>query len=316
MDKIIRPNISEIKARISEIESLNLLSSEIESLNLLSSEIDAIKELLKLLFTGYALSTPIFDSGLILYRGIVYSDKPTNVSFLSYRKIGAKQNRASRENEPLFYSSTMRQIPFFELNVKAGDKLVISKWRTTKKLLVNNIGYTKEVFEKLNSNRENQKWNKEKSEHQEISKEENIIIQNFLSKCFSQNVPKDKTETYKLTIAIAEKHYISDLFEGLLYPTIPMKANGDNFAIRPSYIENGGLEFLESEWIEVTKSYDFKFDINVLDWANSISENGEIQWKGRLPQWTIKEKGSELKMVAKDGKWVAHDKNGNIVNPE
>ncbi len=279
MDNIIRPTIAEIKSRISEIDNLNLLESDI----------DNIKELLKLLFTGYALSTPFFDPGLILFRGIKYSDKPLNISFLSYRKVGAAQGRANRKNEPLFYCATMREIPFFELDAKPGDKLVISKWKTTKPLPVNNIGYTEEVFNELNSNRENQKWNKNEKLHQEVVNEENIIVQNFLASRFSQLVPKDNTELYKLTIAIAEKHYVADIFQGLLYPTISMKANGDNFAIRPLFIENGGLEFLEAEWIEVTKKYDFKYDINVLDWANSVSETGDVEWKGRLPQWTIPE---------------------------
>ncbi|MFZ5978981.1 MAG: hypothetical protein EO766_09355 [Hydrotalea sp. AMD] len=290
MDNIIRPTIAEIKARISEIENLNLLEADI----------DNIKELLKLLFTGYALSTPVFDPGLILFRGIKYSDKPSNISFLSYRKVGAAQGRANRQNEPLFYCATMREIPFFELDVKPGDKLVISKWKTATRLLVNNIGYTKEVFKDLSSNRENQEWNKSEKLHPEITKEENVLVQNFLASRFSQPVPKDKTELYKLTIAIAEKHYIADIFQGLLYPTIPMKANGDNFALRPSFIESGGLEFVEAEWIEITKEYDFKYDINVLDWANSVSQKGEVEWKGRLPQWTIPE-GEELFFF--DRKW-------------
>lgn len=306
MEKILRPSRKEIEDRISEIETLDLNSIEI----------DEIKNILTLLFTGYALSTPIFDHGLILYRGIPYDKKPETISYLSYppKKL-AKINRANREREPIFYCATSRQVPFFELDVKPGDKIVVSKWRTAKKLLVNNIGYTDSNFATLNSNRSNQKWSKDKEEHPEILKEENIIIQDFLARIFSQVIPRDKTEIYKLTIAIAEKHYLADIFEGLLYPTIPMKANADNFAIKPSFIDSGGIVFEEVEFIEVTKIYDFKYDINILDWANSISGTGTIEWKGRLPQWTIKEKGGELKFNAENGKWIARDKNGNIVEP-
>ena len=306
MDKIIRPDINEIKSRIQEIENLNLHAIEI----------DYIKELLKLVFTGYALTTPVLDPGLILYRGIKYIKKPTSLSFLSYPKIGAKQNRASRENEPLFYAATMREIPFFELDVQVGDKIVISKWRTTKKLIVNNVGYTDQTFKTLNSVRENQNWNKNGNAHPETLIVENILVQDFLAKCFSQPISKNQTELYKLTIAIAEKHYVADIFGGLLYPTIQMRANGDNLALRTSFIEGGGLEFIEAEWIEVIKLHDFKYDINVLDWSNSISKDEKIEWKGRLPQWTIKGKGGELKMSVENGKWIARDKNDNIVNPE
>lgn len=306
MDKIVRPDISQIISRIQEIENLNLNETEI----------DEIKELLELLFTGYTLSTPRFHPGIILYRGIKYTDKPTSLPLLSYPKKGAKQNRASRENEPLFYAATMREIPFFELDAQVGDKMVISKWRTTQKLIVNNVGYTNQTFKILNSARENQNWNTKSTDHPEILKAENIIIQDFFAKCFSQLIPKDRTELYKLTIAIAEKHYVADIFGGLLYPTIQMRANGDNFALKTSFIDNGGLEFIEAEWIEVTNVYDSKYDIKILDWSNSISKEENIEWKGRLPQWTLKEDGDELKMGVENGKWVARDKNDNIVNPE
>lgn len=249
---------------------------------------------------------------------MAYQTKPTTKSYLSYPpKEWAKINRASRQYEPFFYCATSRQVPFFELGLNKGDKIVLSKWRTTKPLLLNNIGYTEINFKELNSNRENQKWNK--NENSLTLTEENIIIQNYLAKTFSQHIPKDKTDLYKLTIAIAEKHYSEDeeinvKFQGLLYPTIPMKANADNIALRPTFIHEGGLEFLEVEWIEVTKSYDFKFDVEVLDWANSLSDTDVIEWKGRLPQWTFFE-GEEFFFTVEDGKQVARNKDGEIIEP-
>lgn len=306
MERIIRPSKAEIEARILEIESLDLTFVEIEE----------IKNLLTLLFTGYAVTTPLFDSGLTLYRGIPYDKKPETISYLSYPpKEIAKINRASREKQPIFYCATSRQVPFFELGAKPNDKLVISKWKTTRKLLVNNIGYTDSNFAALNSNRNNQKWNNEK-EHPETLKEENVIIQNFLAKTFSQVIPKNETKIYKLTIAIAEKLYFGEMFEGLLYPTIPMKANADNFAIKPAFIDSGGLVFEEVEFIEVTKMDDFKYEIKVLDWANSISDTGVIEWKGRLPQWTIKSGGQLTFTPNEENKWIVKDESGNIVEPE
>lgn len=306
MKVIVRPSKKEIESRISEIKNLDLSKMEI----------DEIKELLKLLFTGYALTTPTFDPGIILYRGIPYKDKPKSILYLSYPpKELAKINRASRDNQPVFYCATSENVPFFELDMMPGDRLVVSKWKTTKKLLVNNVGYTESNFSKLNSNRNNQKWRNGKEEHLETQKEENLIVQDFFAKTFSQSIPKDNVDIYKLTIAIAETHFLGDLFNGLLYPTIPMKANADNFAIKPSFINSDGLLFEEVYFIEITEVHDFKYDIKRLDWANSISTSGNIAWKGRVPQWTIKEKGGELKFTAKDGKWKAQDNNGNIVEP-
>lgn len=306
MFNIIQPSVEEIKQRIQEIKELDLSILDI----------DEIKNKLTLLFTGYALSTPIIRSGLELYRGIPYNQKPKSFSYLSYPpKELAKANRASREKEPAFYCATLENVPFFELGLKEGDKLVVSKWETTRKLLVNNIGYTDLNFKNLHSSRSNIDWGNYET-HIQVGKERNIIIQNFLAEMFSQTIPINKTQLYKLTIAIAEKHYMGDMFAGLLYPTIPMKANADNFAIKPSIIDTGGLIFKDVYYIEITKVYEFKYDINRLDWANSISNDGEIEWKGRLPVWKLKENGEELKITVQDGKWVARDSNENILIPE
>jgi hypothetical protein len=34
------------------------------------------------------------------------------------------------------------------------------------------------------------------------------------------------------------------------------------------------------------------------------------------PHWVLREKGDELKLIAKNGKWVVIDKVGNIIEPE
>ncbi|AWA31071.1 hypothetical protein HYN48_13790 [Flavobacterium magnum] len=247
---------------------------EIENLDLQEASIEEISEMLNLLFTGYKINTPCFEPGVELFRGIKYSEKPKNISSLSYPpKNFAKINRASRESESIFYAGTSREVPFFELNLRPGDFIVLSHWITTTKIMLNNVGYTDENFLNLNSSRENEKWNPKASET-----EENEIIQNFLAKTFSQPVSQKNIHLYKLTIAIAEKHFKSEIFDGLVYPTVAMRGNAENFAIKPNYIDDGNLLFLGVEFIEVTKQYDFKYDINILDSANSISEQGMIEW--------------------------------------
>ena len=142
MDDSIQLPKTEILSRIAEIENLDLQSVSI----------DQIKELLNPLFERYSISTLGYHSDLFLYRGIKYSERPENISYLTFPpKHLAKCNRASREGEQIFYASGMREVPFFELDIQNGDKLVLSKWKTTKKLLVNNVGYTKENFEYLKS---------------------------------------------------------------------------------------------------------------------------------------------------------------------
>ena len=142
-----------------------------------------------------------------------------------------------------------------------------------------------------------------------------FLIKEFFANRFSKYIPKNNLDYYKLSIAIAEKHCTGDLIKGLMYPTIPMFANADNFAIKPSFIDNGGLQFKEVFYIEVKSILKLKYEINKLDWANSISSDGEIEWKGRLPKWEITENGGELTFKSEKGQWLAKDKNGIVIEP-
>lgn len=293
--------------------------STIELVDLTGASIEEIKEILRPLFTGYTQNTPMLSTGLDLYRGVMYNTKPDNISFLSYPpKELAKENRASRKNHPFFYSATSREVPIFELGLAEGDTFVVSRWRTKKELLVNNIGYTEENFKTLNSNRESPKW--DSADNDTATKDElNSYVRNYFAKTFSQIVSKNNLNLYKLTITIAEKHYSEDensnvLFGGILYPTIPMNANGDNLVIRQSFIDEGNLEFMEAEWIEIKNVHDFKFDVDVLDWSNSISSTGKIEWKGRLQLWDVfPDEG--FYFATENGRRIGKNKYGETIEP-
>ena len=307
MHNIIPPTLDEIEERISEIDNVDLKESNIEQFN----------ELLSLLFRGYELRAPRFNKGRELYRGIPYSEKPEKLDDLSYPPLEyAKINRASREGEQIFYCSNLESVPFFELNLEVGERLVVSKWKTSRKLFVNNVGYEDKTFEKLKSGRKNGNWwDNMNPVAKKNELDQNFMIRDYLASKFSRPIPPDNNDYYKLTIAIAEHHFSSEMFDGLIYPTIQMRGNADNFAIKKSFVDSGGLEFLEVYFIEITEVLDFKYDIKRLDWANSISANGEIDWKGRIPQWTLGS-GQQLKVIAKDCKWIATDKDGNLIEPQ
>lgn len=308
-------NIELIKSQLLQIQDLDL---ELES-------IEGIKVLLDPIIKGHKLSCPNFHPGLKLYRGIKYDIKPEFVSQLSYPpKEFAKISRASREGESLFYCANSNNVPYYELGGQIRDKLVISQWETTRNLLVNNIGYTDSNFLKLQSNRTTKNvWTSKPETSTKLETREDIV-QNFLATAFSQEAKN--TSYYKLTVAIAELHiggtiiaddnikqYIGDSFAGFMYPTIQMNANADNFAIKPQIIDTGGLSFVDVFFIEITNIIDLKFEIRTLDWANSISPEGRIEWKGRLPQWQLK--GDENVTLGEDGQWIVKDNNGRLIAP-
>lgn len=297
-------------------EEIQKAIQTIKELDLKSAEIDTIKEFLTPTLKGYVKTTPKFEPGLTLYRGRCFENKPTNISELTYppKECIRSDQRVNRAGHPVFYCSTAISVLLFELDVKPKDKIVVSKWETTEELLVNNVGYTQPCFSNLKSNRESQTWGEIKKEI--IIPGTNDLVNEFLSQEFTKIVPAGKEYLYKKSIAIAEKLFSDDLFDGLLYPTISMKANADNLALKPRYIDEKKIVIKMVEYIQIDTKEDFKYKKTVLDFANSFKEDGTIEWEGRPSHWVLREKGDELKLIAKNGKWVAINKAGNIIEPE
>ena len=103
-------------------------------------------------------------------------------------------------------------------------------------------------------------------------------------------------------------------FAGILYPSLGMHANADNVALLPEFA-NKYLEFEQVEFIRVdSDQHDFQYQITVLDFANSVDDHGGIEWKGRRPRWQIEAIG-QITFVAENGRWIARDELGNILDP-
>ncbi|MGK2864509.1 MAG: hypothetical protein ACSLE0_21445, partial [Chitinophagaceae bacterium] len=313
MFDIEQPHKEEIELRISQIRNLDLSTVTIEE----------ITELLVSMMKGYKLSTLIYKPGRRdIFRAIRYSEPPNKISDLWYPPLEyAEINRANRRGEQVFYGSSMREIPLFELNARVGNKFVISRWKTTKDLALNNVGYNETIFQKFNSSRQNQKWISEFGV--EAKRTENTLIRNFLAECFSQKLTASNPNIYKLTVAIAEKLFNNGIamignnlvtinFEGLIYPTLQMNANGDNIALKRSFIDKGGLELQSVEFVEIKGIMDFKYDLNVIAKSNTIRNGGEIDWEGQTSHWSKKMKFEDLTYNFEDGKWVARNDAGEV----
>ncbi|RAW01112.1 hypothetical protein [Pseudochryseolinea flava] len=135
-------------------EEIEKRIAEIEMLDLNTASIDDIKNLLTLLFTGYTLTTPIIPEGTLIFRGIIYKDKPKLASYVSFPPAEfAAINRASRQGDSHFYGSNSKATILYETHPAPGDLIAISEWVTMDKLLVNNVGYTASNFKALLSKR-------------------------------------------------------------------------------------------------------------------------------------------------------------------
>ena len=58
------------------------------------------------------------------------------------------------------------------------------------------------------------------------------------------------------------------------------------------------------------------FKVTILGFADTFEEDGDIQWKGRHPHWVMREKGQVLHLAVENGRWVARNVDGEIVEPE
>lgn len=284
-------------------------SADFEKLN-----IEDFEEYLIPLFMGYRVCAPGFKKGLYLYRGRI-CEKPQNIKEITYppsEKIKSS-GRANNVGESFFYAATARPVPFFELNVEKGHYLALSTWRTTNELIVNHIGFSKEFEEYSSSNRaldDIYSFVKSTKAHSDLS----ALVHDYLSYKFSKIVNSEEEHYYKLTIAISRKLFKSDLFSGLLYPTIAMTGNADNIVLKRNFVDQT-LELKSVEYIEIKEAKDRKYDIQVLDSATKVNEKGDLLWSGRGLQWQLKQQGQELLLKYEAG-WIAHDRDGSRIDPE
>jgi len=317
------PSLQEAQQRIAELKRLTLDAD---------TDIDFLKERLSLLFTGFQIRTPILERGLELYRGVLWNDKPSTVSQLTYPPRSAVKfhQRVNRAGESRFYCSVVRSAPFFELRMSPGQHVALSKWRLREKLVVNNVGYTNDVFARLKSTRTDlPSWRTDSPVEDPV----NELIMQFFSEQFLQDVLGNSDHIYKLSIAIAEKHFgnikmdqytttelPSDLFSdrrfaGLIYPALAMRANGDNLVFLPEFVDRC-VELVSVEYIRVDAvSGELKYDITTLDLADTFTNDGLIEWKGGVPGWVIPS-GSGIKLRGENGVWVARNDKGEIVKAQ
>lgn len=311
------PSVHVVRKRIAALRRLNLETTDV----------DFLKRQLFPLFKGYSLSTPALMPGQILFRGVKWTERPSNRSQLTYPPAHSVRTfqRANRLGHPMFYCSVAREAPFFELDSRPGDHLAISRWRVNERLIVNNAGYLDKVLLRANSNRKGPpSWEKRSSF---LDRPVNRLIHGFLAEEFARDVPIGAEHDYKLSVAITEK-LLGDLIieakdedtsripriAGIIYPALAMRANSDNLAILPEFVDRY-LQLEQVEYIRVdSASNDLKYQVTKLDFANTFGRDGQIEWKGRLPQWQIPP-GATVRVSVERGQYVVRNEKGNIVEP-
>lgn len=296
-----------------DFEQAKQIIEEIQQLNMEVETTSSIKTYIQKLMDGYRVYGMNFNPGLVLFRGILYEKKPDLLTDLIYPPLQkVKINRANSSSQQMFYATTSRKAVFYELNVKVGDKIIISTWITNNNLTFNNVGYTSSNLNSLGTNRTTE-FMKNREVDLSVANE---YVANYLAKTFCQFIGKDNSNLYKLTNAIAAVHladYHSGKFSGFHYPTVKLNGIEDNFAIIKSTIDHGLLDFERVDYVEIIEQLDDFYVYKILDTADHI-EHGRIKWKNLGDQWVCKD-SEELFFVEENVRFIAYDIEGNEVSP-
>lgn len=272
----------------------------LKGLDLKHANFEYLKTLLMPLLNGYFIGSTATNIDEPIYRAVPWPTKPTNKKQLSYPPAcKVKLGRANNPEKPIFYGSAGCHSTIMELAPNQGDRLVISKWRTKHNLDLVCVGYTEDAFkEKTGMNRfEALPWVKQHAADPLSHKQGNQFVHEFLAREFTKRVSTGKEWQYKISAVISELALNAMSFgingtpaieiAGVLYPSTPNEANADNVALKCS-IADKYLEFVSVQYIEISKKTDRpEYTMQGLDFADSLSDTDDIQWKNSFPPQLI-----------------------------
>ena len=188
---------------------------------------------------------------------------------------------------------------------------MLSKWKALPPLKLNHVGYTNEIQQKLNSLRDLNliyTFVRNTGNFSDINRMKQTFIGSLFTKII---IEKDKVNEFKKTVALADILMHGDYIDGLLYPTLQMRGNADNFALKPRYVDNY-LQFVNVEYIEISDANENKFSFNVLNAATEVNNKGEIVWLDRPLRWILNKKNSKGYFEFQSNGWICKNENGII----
>jgi hypothetical protein len=294
---------------------------------LASLDIDEIKTRLQPALLGYRITSPIFDPGAFMYRARRITSKFNKEVGIKHADLIyppasiAPLGRLNRPGQPVFYASMHKRSVFFELpDLKDGDELIVTFWKTTERMYVNNIGYTEYAFSLLGAKRAVPSWRPPalstnttvslpSVSNEEINRlleqDNSAEIKEAFSKHFMRPVSVEESHLYKMTTAIGEIH-LGDIkerqtqFAGILYPSVRMWANGDNLALLPWFVDRH-LEFRKAVHVKIKARKETSMDVDYVDAAHGFDNNGNLYWLGRLKNWTLNRPYQAAKFTGVEG---------------
>jgi hypothetical protein len=295
------------------IEEVQALMDDIRSRAADAASVDDLHGPLGSLLDAWRHASITIATGNRLYRAQKPRERPPNLSRTSYPPPSCvlEDGRCNRAGESVFYASASRQGAAYESRPTEGERICVVHYTTTHPLPVMPLGYTTTMTEALGSARP---LPAHAMVDPPVISRQDRLIREFLDELFTATDPGEEHWRYRITIAIAEILRRAPV-SGLLYPTIAMRANSDNFALKPYVIDRRHLRPYHAEWLEVTGIEESTMSVTIADEARTFAKDGSIGWLGHLGQWTLEHEGDELLFEALDHHWIARNKYGQIVHP-
>lgn len=280
--------------------NINSICKQINRVSLKDVPYSFLRDKVRSLLYGYVYSGVEIYEGEILFRGVVHTKKPNDVSYLGAppAEIVDNYQRCNPPKVPMFYGTSQISSAFYEISPSAGDRVYLSKWSVLKS-----------GFDIVSLAPEYQS--------DAAARSQNVDL--YFDTKFSEPFHESFSHRYKLTAAITEEILESKDLEnmgrsisGLAYSSVAYSGGAINFAILPTRV----AEFLCLDYVEeyeVLDASEEAFKVRACDIATDFSD-GEIHWEGRPKQWNVPGK-SIAKFTMEEGGWVMRDGNGQIVNP-
>lgn len=273
---------------------------QLNRLNLETADYENLKGLAARLIYGVPMMAITPHEETRFYRGIVYTAKPDEAKQLGYPPSASTVNyqRCNPPGKSMFYCSPDPAAVFYELHVRPGDVIYLSKWSLVSKFFVNRIA--------------------PRGDEGPRSAVRDIVSTYFETK-FSQPVHETYSSQYKITSAISETLSSGNVIAGppipiggLTYPSVAHPNRSENIAVQPHIADQClRLDYVEELLVTAVDGYIIRYDRK--DFSANF-EGGKIHWSGSPMRWTLPP-GRMVTMTAEADGWVARDEQGNIVNP-
>ena len=240
------------------------LIKRLNRINLRAAEYSYIKSLIEKFVDDFRAKsfTPI--KGQRVYRGVVYTSKPTDISYLGAppAELVKGFQRCNQPNFPMFYCSPDPAAVLFELGVKEGDIVYLSKWS------INLVDFfINPIICELD--------------------EENLypaleIVYTYFETVFAQPIHEVFSHQYKITTAITElltaREINNDVenrkMGGLTFPSVAHPNKSDNLVLYPDVAERClSLDYVEE--VKIAKVDDKIINVEYLDVSSDFS-SGKI----------------------------------------